>query len=343
MTKNIRSIITIIIAIVIVVFGVWFSLHSNDVQAAIGHNVFGTAWGATDNQGIGWISMNNCDMSGNCSGPGFGVNVDTSGVFTGEAWSSNYGWVDFQGRGGFACPGGSPTVDLAAVETNGSAPVTGFAYVSSAGSGDSYWDGCIGMSGNGTNGNWGTGDAGVTLDSNGNLTGLAWGGNVIGWVQFDATVDLVQGCTDASATNYDPLAVFDDGSCQYGGYCVNSAWSFINSPTALATYNTNNDPDLVYDSSTGLCALLNDVCPDNNNSMWNGVQTQSWFNNYNANNDPDIVYVSGYCVIGSGTPSICPTDPLYIANPQNYIPDQTLCSVPCSGAACVTIPVFEEI
>lgn len=220
---NTISIIGALIAIAAVAIFFLLGQQTPSVQAAGGDNVFGNAWGASgpnqsDASGISWIRMNNCDSPdpNDCSGTDFGVNIDSDGDFSGQAWSVHYGWVDFDlSHPDQVCTnlGTTANVDLAEVAANGSAPVTGFAHVYSAGDGDGTWDGCIKMSGS-----W---SDGVTVYDNGDFTGLAWGDGLIGWVNFDA-VTVATGCTDPDADNYESVALFDDGSCTYtGDYCQN--------------------------------------------------------------------------------------------------------------------------
>ena len=88
--------------------------NNNIVLAGTGENVTGFAW----SENIGWISFNSldCDTDANgyidtdamvpgCGGDNattptfnYGVNVDyqTTGNFSGYAWSSNVGWISFQ-------------------------------------------------------------------------------------------------------------------------------------------------------------------------------------------------------------------------------------------------------
>jgi|GEM_PF-1828323 len=348
---RIISIVLGIITLAAIALGVFFAIPT--VQASSTDNVYGNAWGASDGNGIGWVVLNNCTSPGNCSGVDFGVKINASGDFFGEGWSSNYGWVDFQGRSPFPCPGGAPHVNLATLVANGSAPVTGFAHIYSAGNGDNYWDGCIGMSGNG----WG-----VTLNSNGSLTGFAWGDEVVGWVQFDATADLAKGCTDPAATNFNVNAIISDpSSCIYPPttYCINYIGT-IDSAQDLINYNTAHGTNLVYDSGTHICADPTDLCPDPQNvqssSPFYGIQTQADINSWNNNHPGQIIIVNplsgggyDYCTFQGGLIPICPTntsDPNYSdyqANPQDYDANTSYCTIPCTGAACVTIPIFEEI
>ncbi|MEK7650253.1 MAG: hypothetical protein AAB364_00020 [Patescibacteria group bacterium] len=94
---------------------------------------------------IGWISMGN-------NGQNYGVELNGNNL-SGYAWSSNIGWVNFNNIN-----------------------FTGFARaISPNANGSSGWDGQIKL-GNGTS-------YGVTKSGN-NLTGFAWGDEVVGWVDF---------------------------------------------------------------------------------------------------------------------------------------------------------------
>jgi hypothetical protein len=297
-------------------------------QAAWDDNVFGQAWGASGPSanapassvgGIGWVSMNNCDsVNGPCDPVDFGVNVDQNGVFSGQAWSSNYGWINFDGAS--HCPAGAPQVDLDDVAVNGSAYITGFAHVTSVGTGDNYWDGCIGMSGTTTPNGL---PFGVTLDNAGNITGAAWGANVVGWVSFDAVYMIALGCTDPSASNYDPTAVIDDGSCNIPNDMC---------PNISGMQATNSDVDAILGAgwifdNFGNCIVKGDMCPNlagNQKTVPPGMII-------NPNN--------GYCVIQLLIP-MCPTDSAYDTSVNS--PDYTLCTTnPPPGSP--TIPIFEEI
>lgn len=176
-----------------------------------GQNVSGFAWSQT----IGWISFNCLDSSGasspqqnTCATTDYGVNVDMStGNFSGFAWSSSIGYINFNPTpDGVACTA-SPCARLDSATNNVSgwaracdvlaaADCTGTTVKSSPVLGG--WDGWIKLSDSTwTNpANYGyLGQSGVVYDSGGHhgvyldpasskLKGFAWGGLVIGWVDF---------------------------------------------------------------------------------------------------------------------------------------------------------------
>ncbi|MFH1180985.1 MAG: hypothetical protein V1705_01080 [bacterium] len=110
---------------------------------------------------IGWIKFNGVD---------YGVNIDPdAGNFSGYAWSENIGWISFNQADLSGCPSGicQAEVDLDTGE------VSGWARALANGGG---WDGWIKL--NGVN-------YGVNIDpETGAFSGYAWSDMVIGWISF---------------------------------------------------------------------------------------------------------------------------------------------------------------
>lgn len=172
MKNKISIISSLIIVATLVASGLLIGNIVRTANAATTDDVLGYAW--SDN--IGWISFNSIDGGGPVS---YGVGLDSvTGDFSGYAWSDNIGWIDF-----------APTVGYpeapnhgAHLEADGS--ITGWARVLSNGGG---WDGWIKLSGVATNGS----PYGVSLDAGtGIISGFAWGSDVVGWVSFDASLNL---------------------------------------------------------------------------------------------------------------------------------------------------------
>ncbi len=168
-----------------------------------GGDLFGWAWASN----IGWINMN-CTQAnpspspgpspqpGGCNASSYKVTVDNSGDMTGWAWSPNLGWIKFGGLAGNSV-GGNLTTD-ANVDLDQSSPnkgkVTGWIRAcggtvpgdcSSMNSRVDGWDGWIELSGNNHTSPDISGNSGVTMDpGTGKFNGYAWGGPVMGWINF---------------------------------------------------------------------------------------------------------------------------------------------------------------
>jgi len=177
-------------------------------QADNTDNVVGYAW----NDNIGWISFNctnhyqfcqndlnvmcnvdndcvNAGVGGiclsECSNSDYGVNVSSvNGKFSGYAWSSNVGWIDFSPNPPYpALPNNVATYN------SSTGTVTGWAKIISQGD-----DGWIKLSGSWSNG--------VSIN-NLTFTGWGWNGNDgnsgIGWISFNCADSGAGGC---SSSNY---------------------------------------------------------------------------------------------------------------------------------------------
>ena len=164
------------------------------VSAALGDNVFGHAW--SDN--IGWIKMNSCDsdLSGNATNcplyNNFGVNINaTTGAVSGYAWSYNVGWISF-GSNNTSGVGGGTNASMTMNSGGTIGTFSGWARVFSGVAGSGGFDGWIRLasdSGDGIQNYYPSGNTngtqGVTYNkSAGKIVGYAWGGDVVGWIQF---------------------------------------------------------------------------------------------------------------------------------------------------------------
>lgn len=162
------------IAILVLGSAAFFSAAPR-AHAGANDNVSGYGWSST----IGWISLN-CTDPGTCGTVDYGVKVDvsqtsTQGNMDGYAWSPYIGWVSFRASDTGNCPQSpcQPHIDLATGAVSGWAKAL-------AGSPSSGWDGWIRLGGSGLAMNPATGA----------LTGFAWGSAVVGWVNFNAIVEL---------------------------------------------------------------------------------------------------------------------------------------------------------
>src|SRR3989344_2310711 len=155
-----------------------------------------------DMEGMGWLSF-----SGTSSGAGGGtyeVVKEPNGDLTGYAWSSNVGWIRFGGLSGFPAGGGN-------AKLVGNSSITGWARACAVFASDcsgalapNYyrggWDGWISLSG---------GSYGITYNSNNEeLSGWAWGGDVVGWLSFrganyGATLASGNNCVTTGGGSFD--------------------------------------------------------------------------------------------------------------------------------------------
>lgn len=199
----------------------WGTIFSLLILVGIGTNVprvqaadlSGWAWSSN----IGWVSFNSAD-----TGAGGGVykvsiatttsGTDIVGTLSGWAWSSNIGWIKFGGLSGFPTNGSAETNASVNLTTGA---VTGWIRAC-AGSADAAcgatsrtdgWDGWIELSGanhatshaDGTQGVSYTQGTGVNANY-GYFRGHAWGGPVIGWLQFDPNFSTTPGSTVGCST-----------------------------------------------------------------------------------------------------------------------------------------------
>ena len=215
-----------VFAIAVIAFVIFVSGFSSDnrdkfsfvndtprAEAGDAENVSGFAWSSN----IGWISFNCKDSSGasaldSCASGPYGVDIDdTTGYFSGYAWSSNIGWINTSPSPeatGSGCTSGNCAIRITDMtQTSGNVPVTGWARACSvflAGCDGALksnilrgdWDGWIKMSGSWANGVYLEKDHeivtknGVTYDEHNHLRGFAWGGDVMGWIDFDPSTSI---------------------------------------------------------------------------------------------------------------------------------------------------------
>ena len=323
----------------------------------------GTPQSGTD-QGVGWISFNShdCDVdqngftdSGLCGGNNtstvardYGVNISPlvtgTGNFSGTAWSEHIGWISFN-RGVTGAPPQSPYIGGAAIAKVdwSTGIVTGWARALSACTQDDSgnlnpsrcvqdgnsggWDGWIRLSAD----EYPTWDGnGVKIDTVTNkFSGYAWGGDVLGWIQFSGTatngspyeviVNLVAApspCTDRTIGTCNLTAVPSGsssgscvsgytGSCNYS--CDDAAW------TEVSNFCMPASPLTVSCTGSPLTALLGE------NITWTatidfGGGTPPFSYSWSGTNisspvlTTDPYYTRSYSTIGEKTARVTVTD-----------------------------------
>ncbi|MBV9159608.1 MAG: hypothetical protein JO019_03375 [Candidatus Kaiserbacteria bacterium] len=158
------------------------------LHASAAGDMSGYAW----SENIGWISLN-CATGGPtgnniCNTSNYKLTVDQNGKVSGYAWSDNVGWISANDG-----TNGTPN-DLAGCPSNpcwakfNSGQLTGWLRAlagTSASAGG--WDGWISLSG--SNPTYGV------SESNGIVTGYAWGGTNVGWIDFSGSSPFGPACT----------------------------------------------------------------------------------------------------------------------------------------------------
>lgn len=168
-------------------------------------NISGTAWSTN----IGWISLNNCTdptNSATCdTGSDYGLSAPykTSGTSTisGYTWSSNIGWVKFNDGTCPTTPCSSATINWTTGKIIGWARACSVyaSGCSGALADDAYrgvWDGYIALNPKDASG---TAVGGLSIDkTTGEISGYAWGSDVVGWITFNGTIQIPALCPDGT-------------------------------------------------------------------------------------------------------------------------------------------------
>lgn len=149
----------------------------------------GYAWSSN----IGWISFSceNEDPQICDTHPDYDVHINLSIIgdnMSGYAWSLNIGWINFDPTSGYPeLPSYSARINaVAPIVCPSALEVNGWIRALSNGGG---WDGWIKMAGTADNGS----HYGVCVSSDlQSLVGYAWGGDTVGWIQFDPNLNSIK-------------------------------------------------------------------------------------------------------------------------------------------------------
>lgn len=206
----------------------------------------GYAWSSN----IGWIKM----FGTASDGTPYGVEANpNTGQLSGYAWSSGVGWISFGDVGGGSSEA-FPEAPRYSARVEGNAIkgwARAYAPVLSGGITEGGWDGWIKMSGTATNGS----SYGVNIDSSGNWSGYAWGGQIFGWIDFTGAFTLGGPCSGGS--------ICPDGqSCSINGSC----------PLPL------KQPDsctLAVECPTGVCGVSGFCASSDSSDLENDSQMQN--------------------------------------------------------------------
>ncbi len=210
-----------------------YQIYSSTSCVSTGtYRITGYAW----SDSTGWIDLS-CTNSGMCGTSNFGLWVDNSGNISGCAWSDSQGWISASPSDLTGCPNGTCT---AVINSNGS--FSGWLKTLSAdGNG---WDGWIGLRGTA-----GTSTYGV-VDTSGNLSGYAWGQEVLGWINFGYASTTYSLCTPVNVCSGQNVVNSCTGatvqvcpySC-YAGACTVPSPSYV--PTSGYTGQLQVKPNLL--------------------------------------------------------------------------------------------------
>jgi hypothetical protein len=194
--KTKAKILVLISLVFISVFSIWRSTGTAEAQdvALEPGDVSGFAWMgqnivdgvATPQGGGGWLALN-CRPS-DCDSGNWGVKMDldegpNKGKFSGQAWSSNYGWLSFDESDVASCIGHAPGVSPNSVKADiiggaDEAVMAGWAKFVAGDAQTDGWDGCVAFDGSPF--------IRTYIDmTNGFIHGWAWGGAVVGWISFN--------------------------------------------------------------------------------------------------------------------------------------------------------------
>lgn len=143
------------------------------LYATVSGPLTGWAWSET----IGLISFN-CSNTSTCGTVNYSMTVDTSGQISGYAWSENIGWISANESDLAGCPKAPCRAKFTGNQLRGWMKALAGGTPSSGG-----WDGWISLNCTGTTEGCGTVDYGV-IESNGVISGYAWGSDVVGWIDF---------------------------------------------------------------------------------------------------------------------------------------------------------------
>lgn len=264
-----------------IVFALVFLLSPFIVSAS--SQMSGWAWSSN----IGWISFNSANSTSGGGGP-HSVTINDDGTLTGWAWSPNVGWIKFGGIMSFPA-NGAARIEAKVPSPTTSGTLTGWARVCSGtqygdcrinsmrtipvrngycgGDGTYASPNCYTMPsrGDGWNGFIELSGANHTINytynpstGTGTFSGYAWGGNTVGWVNFDNVVSLapvMSGTLTSSAPSCTIQA--NASSCQ-----VNLSWNTINPEVTPSTVTSSYpNPNTVVFTGNSTVAFTTVIVP----------------------------------------------------------------------------------
>ena len=249
MTHTIKHYILLLITAVFFMLTVPVVVNGQSIDTNVEQELFGWAWSDT----IGWISMNcaNLDECGSSDyrvrrvpGPGAG---NPNGSLEGYAWSERIGWIQFrEGLSGWPSGFGG-NANLMVVDGGTVARAGGWARAAAGQDFNDGWDGWILLRSDSFP------EFGVRflLEQDGDLRAgraaadsYAWGGEVVGWVDFSGVTIGIPPDPDA-APDVDltgTTCVIPAGQNSCNGTI---SWEFFNLPPDDVDIRRRNNPTFV--------------------------------------------------------------------------------------------------
>lgn len=316
------------LSILLFIFAISFSFNTKTASALTVANVMGYAWSSN----IGWISFSSDNLTFGATptptapapAPNTSYQVKvrasgTTGVFEGYAWSSNIGWISFNSADIVSAGCSALASDVATIKDLKTGEIAGWA-VALAGKGRSDgWDGCIKLAGtnhlslstataliNGTR----YSTAGVHYDpSTGTIKGFAWGGNVVGWINFD-TFSLVN---TESVKCKDCIKIIP---VSFTATCTTSSSTSGNAPLTVS-FTANPNPSTGTYSYSWYPIGQNSIMPGNTKTASFTYSTPGTYNPIvmiaDTANDPNNLYTASCPTITvTAPPSVTPALNLYL-------------------------------
>ena len=212
---------------------------------------------------LNWISFNSTSGGG---GIDYGVDIDeTTGIFSGYAWSENIGWISFNQSELSGCPSGTCRAEVHLFNHE----VSGWARALAYGDG---WEGWIRLRGS----NYGVRINNITQE----FEGWAWGNNVIGWISFN--------CNNPETGNV----------CSASDYKVKISF-FLNSPPTATDLTVTPLDYCYYSLPTNLSWTFSDLDPGDTQEAYQvQIDNNSGFSSLEV--DSGKVYSSSNAYMASG-------------------------------------------
>ncbi len=229
-------------------------------------------------RGFGWISLNSTDAGSSYS---YGVTLNSNGTLSGDAWTSNGGWLDFAPSGPYptygnpinVLPAMPARIDPACLASGGSScAVTGWARFVAGEDTNTQdtggWDGWVNMSGHSYSAASSnpviTSSFGVTYDADpsspgfGTFSGYAWGGTDAGWIGF-SKASITPSTTTTCGSSTTPGTATTPGTSttpgtggQNSAVCGTAAGTVATSiPSGTAALCTTGTPSAVTGPANG--------------------------------------------------------------------------------------------